>query len=115
MDQKIFSTNGNVFYCKVCDYSVKVTKRFLFLQHTQTAVHLKKLKNVEKGVNNPASIQLITNSINQQNSDESKKFKLKNFCILCIFYAYIRNISFAYMRIFKANFVHICPHPGYNC
>lgn len=53
--ENIFSSDGNILFCKICDVIVKYKKRFTILQHIKTGKHVRgfqrycqqrKIKNV---------------------------------------------------------------------
>ncbi|KAL4113932.1 hypothetical protein QTP88_017482 [Uroleucon formosanum] len=50
-DPKVFSTDGKIFYCKICDIKCGSAKRFNVTQHLTTAKHLKLVAQKEKNVN----------------------------------------------------------------
>lgn len=48
---EVFSTDGKILYCKICDIKCGSAKRFNVTQHLTTAKHLKLVAQKEKNVN----------------------------------------------------------------
>jgi len=46
--EKIFSTNGSILYCKICNVKVAAEKKFTVTQHVARDKHLHGLKKKNK-------------------------------------------------------------------
>lgn len=66
----IFSEDGKVLFCLVCEKSVSTKKKFDILQHINTTRHKERVKNKSK-----LNQQLITGTVGEQSSSSDSFFK----------------------------------------
>ena len=76
--ENVFSTDGTILFCKVCEVKVTADKRFTVQQHIGREKHLRALENVKKR----KVSQLLLKETASTFSGKSSLF-LKN-CVKCL-------------------------------